>query len=161
MSNIPKIKMNLALLSKAYGREVSLDGFSSYTFPEPGSLNDESTLRKCKVGFRAKYLKEINDKVDSYYFRSLRLMDHEDAKSSLMALPGIGDKVADCICLFSLGHMDAFPVDTWINKVMSRLYFSGKEVKPQVLREFARDRYNGYAGYAQQFLFHAVRNQKI
>jgi N-glycosylase/DNA lyase len=76
-----------------------------------------------------------------------------------MKLPGIGEKVADCICLFSLGKTEAFPVDVWIERMMTKMYFNGKKTKTNEIMEFADKRWGKLAGYAQQFIYHWGRNR--
>lgn len=149
-SNIPKIKMNMELLCSYFGKDTT-------RFPLPGELNDISRITASKVGFRAKYIHAANQMLTYPFFESLRKLPYPAAKKQLMAMPGIGEKVADCILLFSLGFDQAFPVDTWVLKSMSRLYFYGREVTPQQVRGFAADRFGSYAGWAQQYLFHAER----
>ena len=83
----------------------------------------------------------VNGEVD---LDSLRKMGYKQARGELLKLSGVGEKVADCICLFGLHHMDAFPVDTHIRKAMDKHYPSG----------FPFDRYTGYAGVMQQYIFY-------
>ncbi|MEE9260853.1 MAG: hypothetical protein V3U40_07070, partial [Candidatus Scalindua sediminis] len=72
-----------------------------------------------------------------------------------------GDKVADCILLFSLGFNQAFPVDTWIKKVIQLLYFNNNVVSNDRIREFGMDYFNRYSGYAQQYLYLLSRNRLL
>ena len=158
MSNIKKIKLNMNCLAKEFGREISLDGIKSFTFPEPGKLNDFERIRKCATGFRTKYIYEANKMVDDKYFEKLKKMKYEDAHTKLMELSGVAEKVADCVCLFALGKTEAFPVDVWISRIMTKLYFNGGNMKNKEIRKFAADRWGINAGYAQQFLYHWGRN---
>lgn len=158
MSNIPKIKKNMALLSAEFGQKIETP-HQFHAFPNPGELNDEKRIRKCATGFRAKYIFGANKMVNDTFFAKLKKMKYEYAKEKLVELPGVADKVADCICLFSLGKTEAFPVDVWIERVMQEIYFDGEKVKPKVIRQFAHDRWGEHAGYAQQFLYHWVRNR--
>lgn len=68
----------------------------------------------------------------------------KDAKRELLRLYGVGEKVADCICLFGLHKLDAFPVDTHILQAMRR-HYSGK---------FPKERYRGIEGGMQQYVFY-------
>ena len=72
---------------------------------------------------------------------------------------GIGEKVADCILLFGVGKMDAFPVDTWIKKAMSQLYNTPEN--PDKIREFASQKFGKHAGFAQQIIFAAKRKNLL
>lgn len=148
-SNIPKIKMNLNLITQNFG----ING----KFPNPGELNDLELLKKCKVGFRAKYLYEMNKKVDEEFLKSIYKLSYEDAKTKLVELPGVGEKIADCVLLFAYNKFEAFPVDTWMKKVMEELYLK-KETPVKEISSFGRQKFGKYAGYAQQYLYHWRRN---
>ncbi len=154
-SNIKKIKLNMNCLAKEFGREVK----GHYTFPEPGKIDDLQKIKKCATGFRAKYIYAANSMVDDAFFEKLKKEKYEDAMQALMELPGVGEKVADCICIFALGKTEAFPVDVWIGRVMTQLYFNGKKTKLKDIKKFAIERWGKQAGYAQQFLYHWGRHK--
>ena len=153
-SNIPRIKGCLNALAEQFGEKVVFDGETFYAFPEPGSINNSKKLAACRLGFRAKYVFELNKLADDKFFQKLRKMDYSSAKEKLVELPGIGDKIADCVLLFSLGFHEAFPVDVWIKRAMEELYFGKKESSYKKIGEFAREHFGTYAGYAQQYLYH-------
>ncbi len=155
-SNIKKIKLNINCLAKEFGKEIQP---GRYAFPAPGKLNDLQKIKKCATGFRAKYIFAANSMVDDAFFARLQKKKYGEAKQALMELPGIGEKVADCICIFSLGKTEAFPVDVWIERIMKKVYFKNQKVKLKEIREFADDRWGKNAGYAQQFLYHWGRHQ--
>jgi len=152
-ANIPKIRLNLELLSQFFGREIGLNNFECYTFPNPGELNDYEQILKAKTGFRAKYIKAANDQITEKFLSSLKKLPYSDAKKALTQIPGVGDKVADCILLFSLGFTEAFPVDTWIKKIVQKIYFRSRKVSNKEVHEFATNYFGRYAGYAQQYLY--------
>ena len=83
----------------------------------------------------------------------LRNASYEIAKSELTKIKGIGNKIADCICLFSLDKLDSFPIDTWIRKVMTEQYFGGKNTSDKEIGAFASDYFGKFRGYANQYLF--------
>ena len=158
-SNIPKIQKNLHLLSQKYGEPLALGNHIGYTFPEPGSIKSENGVRETGVGYRAPYLYVVSNYINDNDLELIRYKSYEGAKKELVKLPGVGDKVADCVLLFSMDFLNAFPVDTWVKKVMTSLYFK-KKVSDDTIREFARDYFGENAGYAQQFLFHWWRTKK-
>ncbi|MBU0461119.1 MAG: hypothetical protein KJ574_00890, partial [Nanoarchaeota archaeon] len=86
-SNIPKIKKNIDLLSKEHGKEVKLERFISHAFPEPKTLTSLERINACKVGYRDRFIFEINKKVNDRFIAELRKMDYEDAKKALKSLP--------------------------------------------------------------------------
>jgi N-glycosylase/DNA lyase len=89
--------------------------------------------------------------------RAVTVMPRADARQALLALPGVGEKVADCVLLFGLGFHDAFPVDVWVQRAVERWYFSGRPRTPRAIRAWANDRFGPVAGYAQQHLFAGAR----
>jgi N-glycosylase/DNA lyase len=153
-SNIPQIRRNLNNLSKTFGKRISLGSYKTYTFPNPGSLNNLNKIRKCGVGFRDRYLFKINKMADEKKLKSLKKLSYEDAKTELIKFPGVGHKVADCIQLYSLEFLNAFPVDVWLERLMKQRY--KKDNIPE-MREFSQTYFGKYAGYAQQYLFHYTR----
>jgi N-glycosylase/DNA lyase len=102
----------------------------------------------------------------------LRTMPYQEAKRELCGFPGVGAKVADCVLLFSLGRLDAFPVDVWVKRIVLK-YYSGhfeeafvKKLSRQEglssgnyerLNRFGREYFGAYAGYAQEYLYHHER----
>ncbi len=155
--SIPIITENLDRLCRHYGEEKRLDDIVMWTFPPMGSLDSDRVLRNCKSGFRAKYLVRANEQVTRDVIDEIRSADYTEAKGILMTVPGVGEKVADCVLLFGFGFMEAFPVDTWVQQAVSNLYFSGKRRTPRQIREWAADRFGPNAGYAQQYLYHSYR----
>ncbi len=133
-SNIPRIRQCLEKVAAAFGSKMEFDGIKTFSFPQPQQINDFSKLKKCGLGYRAKYLFEtakiFSSHSNEYSLSQLRKLSYDDAKEKLMELPGVGSKVADCILLFAYGFYGAFPVDVWIHRVMSNMY--GSE-----LRKFA------------------------
>ena len=85
----------------------------------------------------------------------------EVLRKKLLEIPGVGPKVADCVMLFALNRFDVFPVDVWVKRVISELYFNKKEQTPNVIHEFAEKQYGNLAGLAQQYLFYWRRENSI
>ncbi|GAX59538.1 3-methyladenine DNA glycosylase/8-oxoguanine DNA glycosylase [Candidatus Scalindua japonica] len=158
-SNIPRIKSILNVLSEDFGKQINLDKVCNYSFPIPGSINNYKKILSAKTGFRAKYIFETNKSMNIKTLNSFRTMTYKSAKDELKKLNGVGDKVADCVLLFSLGFNQAFPVDTWIKKVMQLLYFDNETVSNEKIRDYALNYFGDYAGYAQQLLFMFARNE--
>lgn len=158
-SNIPRIKSCMDGVAQHFGEKIVIDDFESYTFPECGKIDCEKKLAKAKPGFRGKYVLEASSTIKVNELVGLSKMSYDNAKESLKEIKGVADKVADCVLLFSLNFMEAFPVDTWIKKIMQELYFDNQEVPNKEIRRFADDYFGQYAGYAQQYLFMYVRNR--
>jgi N-glycosylase/DNA lyase len=89
-------------------------------------------------------------------------MDDVEAMKELRRLPGVGEKVANCVLLFGFERLEAFPIDVWIERVLIEGYFSGESgVSRERLREFTREYFGRFGGYAQQYLFHHARTTRI
>ena len=158
-SNIPKIQKNVCNLAKSFGRKIKLGDYVSNSFPTKNEIKSLCTIKSCGCGFRSRYIFETAKRVDEKWLKKLQKLPYEKAKSELVRLPGVGEKVADCVLLFSLGFGEAFPVDVWIKRVMEELYFNNKKTSEKKIREFAKKKFGEYAGYAQEFLYHYRRNK--
>lgn len=164
-NRIPMIKKVISNISKKYGRYIgSVDGEEYYAFPNPEELikADEACLMECKTGFRAKY---IIDAVQKVIHGEINLnaddMDTETLRKMLMTIKGVGPKVADCTMMFSFGRCETFPTDVWVKRIMSELYFNGREASVKEIHQKAEECFGDYAGYAQQYLFNYARQFKI
>ena len=153
-NNIKRIRKCIETLCERYGeRKPFGDGINAgdawyYTFPDVESLAQatEEELRACNLGYRSRYIVGTSNSIlkKEVDLDALKKMGYRQAKSELLKLSGVGEKVADCICLFGLHHMDAFPVDTHIRQAMDAHYPTG----------FPFERYAGYAGVMQQYIFY-------
>lgn len=148
-NNIPRIKGLIRTLSERYGKRCETpDKRVYYTFPRAEELSQatEEELRELKLGYRSKYICQTAQMVagGEIDLEALKEMEYTEARTELMRLSGIGKKVADCICLFALHQMDAFPVDTHIKKVLELHYPDG----------FPFEKYMGCAGVMQQYIFY-------
>jgi len=176
--NIAAIKRMLHELSRKFGEKTVFDGCEFHAFPAPEKLAGatEKALGECGLGYRARYVLETSKKIASKTFEleQLRQLPYAQAKRELCALPGVGLKVADCVLLFSLDRLDAFPVDVWMRRVLLNHYaeklpnelvqkLSKQESLSNSdyakLNEFGRSYFGEYAGYAQEYLYHYERMQ--
>jgi N-glycosylase/DNA lyase len=160
---IVQIQQIVARLCEQFGEQVVVpQGHPSvYAFPSPGRIAEagESELRGCKMGFRAPHLRVAAQRVAAgeVDLNGVAALGVNEARDSLMRLPGVGRKIADCVLLFAYGRQAAFPVDVWVMKALRRLYFPRRRASLKRLREFAATHFGPYAGYAQQYLFHYAR----
>ncbi len=161
--NIPGIKKIVRTISQNFGSLIGEDaGRFFYAFPNLKQLSriSEQDFRDMKTGFRAAYLRDAVDKITdgSICGDELRHLPFNEAKEKLMQIRGVGDKVANCVLLFSLGFRNAFPVDVWIKRIMEELYFR-KETDKKLIERYAYEKFGEYGGYAQQYLFIYAKNK--
>ncbi len=161
-NRIPQIVRMIQNLSARFGEEIC-DGV--YGFPGPEKLADAShdELKKCKLGFRVDWILDVAKKVceGELQLEKLRNMDYQSAKRELLKVNGVGDKVADCVLLYSLDKLEAFPVDVHIRRVVQREYLKNGGISDKRIGEWARQYFGEYAGYAQQYLFHYERTKEM
>jgi N-glycosylase/DNA lyase len=159
-ANQQRIRSNLEALCAAAGRPVAGGGPNRVPTPSELARLDEADLRRLGLGYRAPYVHAVAHAVrdGALALDGLRQAAYDEALERLVSLPGIGVKVADCVLLYGLGHLDAFPVDVWIRRVLAETYGrTGRQAAPLRARAFALKRFGPMAGYAQHFLFHYRR----
>jgi N-glycosylase/DNA lyase len=165
---IVQIKQMLALLAERHGAPL-LSTPNSHaptptrrvpTWPELARIS-EGDLRACLLGFRARYIAETARFLAAHpgWLEETETLPYAVAKERLVSLPGVGEKVADCVLLFGAGQLEAFPVDVWILKTLARRYGLDDWRTPQ-LAQFGRVHFGPLAGLAQQYLFAWERAQK-
>lgn len=159
--NIPAISMLIDNLCKKYGKRIEFEGKVFHAFPSIDTLKKLNLrdLKKLRIGFRAKYIKNAIAKISSKKIdlSLLEKLEYEKAKEELTKIKGVGEKVADCVLLFAYNKYEAFPIDRWIGRAMRKYYFRGKNVSNKAIREFAYKSFGKYPGYAQEFLYHYFR----
>jgi len=176
--NIPAIKQMLFNLSKKFGNKTVFNGYDFYTFPTPAKLAKASIkeLAECGLGYRATYVSETAKTIyeNDFKLENLRKANYEKARQKLLNFLGVGLKVADCVSLFSLEKLEAFPVDVWIKRIILKHYanhfptefirkISSKKSltnsEYERLNLFGRRYFGEYAGYAQEYLYHFERTR--
>ena len=120
----------------------------------------EAELRACKLGFRARHVHAVARFLAERpgWPEETEALDYAAAKARLMELPGVGEKVADCVLLFGAGKLEAFPVDVWVTRAMARRY-GLHDWRPAQVAHFGRVHFGPLAGLAQQYLFAMERRE--
>lgn len=143
-NNIVRIRKCIQNLCEKYGEKK--EGY--YAFPTPKALADldEDALKECNLGYRSKYVVRsakmiVDGEID---LEKIKALPYEEAKEELLKLFGVGVKVADCVCLFGLHHLEAFPIDTHIKQALDAHYKKGFPLK----------KYKGFEGVMQQYIFY-------
>lgn len=150
---IVQIKQMLALLAVRHGTPIADGVHRLPAWPEIAAI-PEADLRACQLGFRARYIAETARFLAAHpgWLEETEHLPYAAAKTRLCALPGVGEKVADCVLLFGAGRFEAFPVDVWILKSLAR-HYALDGWKPAQVAQFGRAHFGPHAGFAQQFLF--------
>lgn len=174
--SVGAIRQMLLRLSIRFGERKVFEGSEFYSFPTSAELAGAALkdLESCGLGYRSKYVLETSKRIqaEGYDLGALRRMPREQAKGELCQFPGVGPKVADCVLLFSLDKLDAFPVDMRVKRLVLRYYgdhfhqgFAGRLAKEESfsnseyerISSFGRNYFGKYAGYAQEYLYHYER----
>lgn len=148
-NNIVRIRRCIQNICEAYGEEkLDSRGRGYYGFPKPEALAglDEDALKACNLGYRSKYVVRaarsvVSGEID---LEAVKQMPYKKAREELLGLFGVGEKVADCICLFALHHLQAFPMDTHMIQALDAHYKRG----------FPNRRYKDIKGIMQQYIFY-------
>lgn len=186
-SNIPRIRRMISNICRRYGSTVLFEGLEYNLFPTPGALAEAQVkeIEECGLGYRAKFVKSVADAVyrERVDLSELLIGDYEGARETLIKkvlgkkdLLGIGPKAADCVLLFSCDKDEAFPIDIWITRAVSKYYRTlvGRQLAGKLksrltekqnltlgtydaLSARLRGYFGSYAGYAQQYLFLLAR----
>ena len=173
-NNIPRIRKIIREMCAAYGVNISLqNGVNNcpagkidsipceekcrncgicYTFPKAEDVvREPEKMLPSRPGFRYRYLLDAAEKVASGELDLREIFNthsYEHTVSQLKTVVGVGDKVAACCALFGFANLEAFPIDVWMKRAIDE-YFGGK-LDHKALGE--------YAGIAQQYIFHYIRN---
>ena len=151
-ANVKRIGVMVENVCKAFGRDLG----GRYSFPRPEEITEiEERIGECRLGYRADRFIELAHLVTDGKLKpyEIRKMSYEECIETLLTVNGIGPKVADCIALFSMDHLNAFPIDARIERVLKEKY--NRTGSYRKLSEFARNRFGRYAGYAQELLYHS------
>ena len=149
-------------LAESFGTEYELDGEAVPAFPTPDQLaaRTEAELRDRKLGYRAPYVVRTAEMVadGEAHPSEAAGLGYEAAREYLTQFVGVGDKIADCVLLFSLGYLEAIPLDTWIRTAVAEYYPDCDRGNYAETSRALRERLGGeYAGYAQTYLFYYLR----
>jgi N-glycosylase/DNA lyase len=151
-ANVKRIGTMVESVCRTFGKNLG----ARYSFPTPEEiLTKKERISECRLGYRADRFVEFAQMVYDGRFDpdSLEEASYDSCVKALLTINGVGPKVADCIALFSYGHLEAFPIDTRISSVLKDVY--GVEGSYKVLSQFAREKFGKFAGYSQEFLYHA------
>jgi N-glycosylase/DNA lyase len=160
-SNIPLILKRIRVLSGKYGEHKELESIKFNGFPDYTKIFDGGieALKELKLGFRYKFVFSA-----AKFFAETEISnDIEEIKVQLLSITGVGEKVLDCILLYGLHDLSAFPMDVWISRIIYKHYSHIlKDAKKYAdARELMAGYFGRYAGYAQLFLYNYSRLNKL
>jgi N-glycosylase/DNA lyase len=168
LKQVAHIRQISLTLRESFGQKIrNAQGRELWSYPSPRSLADagEAALRRCGLGYRAKFLHQTATRIaeGSFDLDAVAALDDPAALEKLCELPGVGPKIAQCTLLFSYERLGVFPIDVWIERALRELYFarSRRKITPRFLRDFAHRHFGPYRGYAQQWIFHHARTSGI
>ncbi|MDR1052827.1 MAG: hypothetical protein LBL39_01520 [Planctomycetaceae bacterium] len=149
-NNIPRISSSIYKICASFGERIEFDGFEFYSFPSAAVIAglSETDLRQAGLGYRSEYLISAAGAVvdGKIKFDEIKKLATDDAREKLLQLRGVGLKVANCVLLFGLGKLDAFPIDTWIARAAK--YYDN---------DLSGARFGKFAGIAQEYIFYYIR----
>lgn len=150
-------------IKEAYGNKHGINSNSYYQFPKEESFiripDTEDGLKSFGVGYRSSYMINSTKMLlsERNFHEKIAKQPYAEAFDNIMRLEGVGPKVADCILLYGYNKHEAYPVDVWINRITTHLYFNGQKPLNKKIMNFAHDRFGEYAGYIQLYLFNYAR----
>jgi N-glycosylase/DNA lyase len=162
-NSIPNIHRMVQRIRDRYGPSYQFRGHEYRGFPTPEQLSRVTVdeLKTLGLDWRAEFIARSTSSILAGDIKPEELvkMEYEEAHEELKGLYGVGDKVSDCVCLFSLGFLEAFPIDVWIERVIEEQYGLFTKVGKSYGKKSraARDYFGRYAGYAQEYLYYYTR----
>ena len=151
-ANVARIGKMVESVCDHYGKDLG----GRHSFPTPKQILDGcDSICECKLGFREQRFLTLAERVESGELdvEAFSEMDYSECVEKLQGINGVGPKVADCVALFAFEHMEAFPIDARISKVMEQRY--GVTGSYKSVSSYGRELFGRYSGYAQEFLYHA------
>ncbi len=149
-ANIPRISKMIETLANRFGKKIT-GNVRAFPTIERMKRVTIAELSECGLGYRAQYIHDMSQMLNRDRIDGFTRLGFEELRSELIELPGVGDKVADCVALFGFGQLEAFPIDVWMKRALERLY--GQTGSYGKLRAFAHSRFGPFAGYAQEYLY--------
>ncbi len=162
-NNIRSIRKIIRFMNKKFGKKIIVDKKTFYLFPKTEVIADAKLedLLSCKLGFRAKFLKgSANYLLEKNLHKNILTMPESKARNALTEIKGVGEKIADCVLVFSLGFDNVTPLDVWGKRFLVKFYKLNPKMKYEKMRSWVNNYFNGYSAWAGQFLYEYIRHLK-
>ena len=151
-ANVGRIGKMVESVCDCFGKDLG----DRHAFPTPKEILDGADrICTCRLGFREGRFIELAQRVEDGEIdpAGISELSYGECVDELMGINGVGPKVADCVAIFGYGHLEAFPVDVRISKVVEAMY--GVKGSYKAVSSYGREKFGRYAGYAQEFLYHS------
>ncbi|HEX9804510.1 MAG TPA: DNA glycosylase [Candidatus Dojkabacteria bacterium] len=160
-NNLKSIRNSIKKLREMYGEKIRIDGKDKFLFPETVRISNAKIedLLKTRMGFRSKYLKSAAERiVQEKTSEKIQNLSENHSRKMLLAFEGVGEKIADCVLVYGLGFNNVTPLDIWGKRFAEKYYHLSSKLKYTEIRSWLSDYFEGYAGWAGQFLYEYIRN---
>ena len=160
-NNIKSIRRIIRSMNRKFGKALNIDGRKVFLFPKTEIIAEAKIedLLECKLGFRAKYIKgAAKYLIEKDLSKKIGKMPEAEARNTLLEINGVGEKIADCVLVFGLGFDNVTPLDVWSKRVFTKFYKLNPKMKYEDMRRWIGNYFEGYAGWAGQFLYEYIRN---
>lgn len=160
-NNIKSIRTIIRAMNRKFGKKINVGNKTICLFPNAEVIKNAKLedLLECKLGFRAKFLKGAAKYIiETNLTNKIKNLGEQEARSSLKEIKGIGDKIADCILVFSLGFDNVTPLDVWGKRILTQFYKVSSKKKYEEMRKWIDNYFEGYAGWAGQYLYEYIRH---
>lgn len=159
-NNIPAIRKSIKKLSTMCNRSVLFQNKEYYLFPKISAIAELSIeeLKTCSFGYRAKYIKESAARLITWNLENFTRENEATIRNDLLTLPGVGNKVADCVLCYALGFDNVTPLDVWGQRILTQYYDIDPKLSYEKMRNWTQEKFFGYAAWAGQYLFEYIRN---
>lgn len=161
-NSIKNIRRSIRLINQKFGKPITADDKKIFLFPESEIIAQAKLedLLETGIGFRAKYFKSAAEHLlSSNLSKNIKDLNDTEARAELKRINGVGDKIADCVLIFSLSMDHVTPLDVWGKRVLTDLYQLDPKLKYEDMRKWVSEYFEGYAGWAGQFLFEYIRKR--
>lgn len=164
-NSIKRWTKSITDIREHYGKKTEFNNKNYYSFPEENVFLDisEEKLEECGVGYRSSYMINSTRKIvsEKNYHKKIEKLTYPEAYKKIIELDGVGPKVADCILLYGYNKHEAYPVDVWINRITTYIYFNNQKPTNKQIMNFAHEKFGKYAGYIQLYLFNYARQSGL
>lgn len=160
--NIKGIRSTIRNMNKKFGKSLNVLDKKIWLFPNTESLAnaDLEELLECKLGYRAKFIKDAARFIlKNNLKKKFKETNESETREALLEINGVGDKIADCVLAFSLSFDNVTPLDVWAKRVLINFYKLSPKLKYEEMRLWTKNYFDGYAAWAGQFLYEYIRNK--